>query len=513
MVTGPTSVRASGGVPGGMQIVHRVLPAAPLVRLDDYLAAGGGVGLAAAQQLDAAAMVALLDESGLRGRGGAGFPTGRKWAAVIENLAADTPATVVVNGAEGEPGTFKDRSILRANPFLVLEGALIAALAVGAERVIVAIKESFRQDAEVLASAIAELRDARWCDGITIELFEGPRAYLFGEETALLEAIDGRPPFPRLAPPYRRGVDEVVELPSDVTSGSGLAAHVEMSGPGSASGAAPTLVDNVETLANVAVVFGLGPDEFRSVGTAESPGTIVCTVTGSVATPGVAEVPMGTMLSEVLEKIGGGARDDHRIVAVLPGVSSAVVTAEHFDVALTYEAMAAIGSGLGSAGFVVFDDHDDMVAVAAGVSRFLYVESCGQCTPCKQDGGAISASLDDLLGGELGDLERGAALDRVRDRLDTVADGARCSLARQHETVVRSILDAFPDVVTSYVDLPAPGRDRVLVGELVDVHDGITLLDETILDRQPDWSDGPVDSGETPVERFTDHRAGAVPLP
>lgn len=467
-----------------MPIVHRVLPPAPIVTLADHLAAGGGAGLAAAQRLGPAELVALLDAAGVRGRGGAGFPTGRKWAAVIENRAPDAPSTVVVNGAEGEPGTFKDRTILRTNPFLVLEGALIAAAAVGADRVVVALKESFRQEVELLRVAIGELREARWADDVEVVVFEGPRAYLFGEETALLESIDGRPPFPRIAPPFRRGVDD-----GDAAEPSGFV---------------PTLVDNVETLANVALVCSRGAEEYRSLGTAESPGTIVCTVTGSVRTPGVAEVPMGTSLAEVIDEIGGGPIDEHRIVAVLPGVSSAVITADGLDVALTYETMAATGSGLGSAGYLVFDDHDDMVAVAAGVSRFLYVESCGQCTPCKQDGGAISAALDGLLSGAIGDLERPQAVVTIAERLTTVADGARCSLASQHQTVVGSILDAFPDAVASYVDLPGPGRERVLVGELVDVHDGITLIDEGMRTRQPDWSDDDVDSGATPVERLAD---------
>jgi len=144
------------------------------------------------------------------------------------------------------------------------------------------------------------------------------------------------------------------------------------------------------------------------------------------------------------------------------------------------------------------------------VSRFLYVESCGQCTPCKQDGGAISGALDALLDGSLGEAERSDALVTVRERLDTVADGARCALARQHEEVVGSILDAFPAAVTSYVDLPGTPRDRMLIGELVDLRAGITLLDERILRRQPDWSDNEVDSGETPVERLTDHRSNST---
>lgn len=489
-----------------MAIVHRILPSTPIVRLEDHLAGGGGVGLAAALQMTPDDVVELVSASGLRGRGGAGFPTGVKWAAVREHRG-ESASTVVVNGVEGEPGTFKDRSILRSNPFGVLEGALIAAHAVGADRVIVGLKESFRQEIDIVNAAVAELVAARWCDSVEIVVFEGTGGYLLGEETALLETIDGRPPFPRIAPPYRRGVDEVVESEVDVRSGSGLAAHVEMADTSGTSEAPPTLVDNVETMANVTFILASGVDEFRSLGTAESPGTIVCTVTGAVRTPGVAEVELGTPLAELIDVVAGGPLDERRVVAVLPGVSNAVIGADDFGVALTYEDMAAIGSGLGSGGYVVYDDADDLVEVAAGVSRFLYVESCGQCTPCKQDGGAISAGLDRLLDAELDPVTRAAALEEVRGRLGTVADGARCALARQHEAVVGSLLEMFEAEVADHVEAAESESGRALVGELVDLHDGITLVDEHILVRQPDWSDDEIDSGETPVERLADHRA------
>lgn len=457
-----------------MALLHRILPAAPVESLEDYLSAGGGRAWAAALDAAPADIIEAVDRAGLRGRGGAGFPTGRKWRSVAELAASFPPGSVVVNGAEGEPGTFKDRTLLRTTPYSVLEGALVAARAVGADQVVVAVKDSFTAEADRLVGAIAEMGAAGWCEGVAIDVVRGPGAYLFGEETALLEVIDGRPPFPRIAPPYRDGVDE-----------------------------APTLVDNVETLANVTAILGDGPDEFRSLGTAESPGTIVCTVTGAVIDPGVGEVAMGTTLREVIELVGGGPIEDRRIVAVLPGVSSGVVTADLLDTPLTYEDMAAIGSGLGSGGYQVFDDRDDMVAVAAGASRFLYVESCGQCTPCKHDGGAVSEMLDRLVGDDLGSPgERDVAVAEIRSKLTTIADGARCSLASQHRDVVGSILDRFGDQVAGHRDGRLPPTERALVADLVDVHDGITLVDERIRHRQPDWSDDDVDSGMSPVERL-----------
>ena len=170
---------------------------------------------------------------------------------------------MVVNAAEGEPGSFKDRAILRADPYQVLEGALIAAHAVGADSVIIATKASFTTEVERLRAAIAEIDAAGWTDQVPVVLVTGPDEYLFGEETALLEVIDGRPPFPRIAPPYREGVDEVFERESDTTSGTSSAAHVEMAGPGGETVAPPTLAGNVETFANLPGILRHGADWFR----------------------------------------------------------------------------------------------------------------------------------------------------------------------------------------------------------------------------------------------------------
>src|SRR5207302_3107006 len=163
--------------------------------------------------------------------------------------------------------------------------------------------------------------------------------------------------------------------------------------PGGETGAPPTLVDNVETMANIPRIVSRGADWFRTEGTEQSPGTIVCTVTGSTRRAGVGEVLMGTPLREVIEMVGGGPRRGHRIKAVLPGVSSGVIPEHLLDTPVSYEAMAAVGSGVGSGGYLVFDDSDDMAAVAAGVSRFLAIESCGQCTACKRDGLTLAGLL------------------------------------------------------------------------------------------------------------------------
>ena len=486
-----------------MSMVHRVLPPEPVTSLEDYVRRRGGGGLTVAREVDPEALIDEIETSGLRGRGGAGFPTHIKWRTVRDNDAEAMATTVVVNGAEGEPGTYKDRTILTSDPYRVIEGALIAALAVGADRVVFGLKRSFEQVAERVRAACDEVVAAGWNGSIELDVFEGPDEYLYGEETALLEAIDGRYPFPRIAPPFRRGIDEVVRSPADLDSGSGLAATVDMVVQGGGGLAPPTLVDNVETLANVPRIISRGGAWFRTEGTEQSPGTIVCTVTGSVRRAGVGEFLMGTPLREVIDELGGGPLPDRHIVAVLGGASQPLLTADQLDTPLSYEAMAAAGSGLGSAGFIVLDDHDDVVAVAAGASRFLAVESCGQCSPCKSDGRALSDLMGRLSRSEADDRDLAA----IRSRLATVADGARCYLASQHQVILSSVLDRFPSEVEAHLHGGRPGVEPALVAELVRVADGVAVWEEHHAAKQPDWTYDPVDSGRSPADRLDEHRA------
>jgi NADH:ubiquinone oxidoreductase subunit F (NADH-binding) len=483
-----------------MSEVRRVLDAEPVTSLSDY---DGGGAVDAARSLGPEAVIAAIAEAGLRGRGGAGFPTGRKWRTVRDYASPEERSTVVVNGAEGEPGCFKDRAILRANPYRVIEGALVAAGAVGANEVVIALKETFTQEARRVEAAVEEVRAAGWLDGVDLSVFVGPPEYLYGEETGLLEAIDGRPPFPRIAPPYRRGVEEIVDTPADLTSESSSAAHVELAGPGSESVGPPTLVDNVETIANVAGIVTQGADWFRSVGTEQSPGTIVVTISGATRRAGVMELAMGTPLADAIDAIGGGAREGRRLVAALPGVSGGLLPAAVFGTALTYEDMLAAGSGLGAGGYILLDDEDDLLAVAAGVSRFLAVESCGQCTPCKQDGLKIAELLVDLST----NVGHEQHVRELEERLETVADSARCNLASQQQVVVGSVLALFPDVVEAH---HAGGRAPVLPVPILpirDIVDGRAVLDDHQLGKQPDWSYGEEWSGASPADRFSDRRA------
>ena len=471
--------------------------------IDDACDGAAGEAIRDARAVDPGTIVELVEAAGLRGRGGAGFPAARKWRTVIANCSPDLPATVVVNAAEGEPGSFKDREILRRDPYRVIEGALIAAHAVGADSVIVAVRASSTAVAARVRAAIADIDAAGWADPVPVTLFEGPGEYLYGEETALLEAIDGRPPFPRIAPPYREGVDEVFETAADDDGSSDSAAHVELAGPTGDSVAPPTLAGNTETFANLPGIVRNGADWFRELGTEQSPGTVVCTVSGDVVRAGVAEIELGTPLREVIDQIGGGSLPGREIVAVLSGVANPLLPASALDTPLGYETLAAAGGGLGAAGFIVFDDTTDLAALAAGVARFLAVESCGQCRHCKDDGLTLSGLLDEVVASRAGAHE----LDEIARRLDLVAEGARCNLATQQQVVVGSVLDRYPDAFRAHTDGRAAPAERTPVASIRELADGRAVLDEDELTKQPDWTHNPVDSGQWPADRLDDKRA------
>jgi NADH:ubiquinone oxidoreductase subunit F (NADH-binding) len=395
---------------------------------------------------------------------------------------------VVVNASEGEPGSFKDRMLMRRNPYRIIEGAVIAADAVDAERIVFALKVSFRPELERLRTALAEIEHAGWTDRDLV-VVEGPSEYLYGEETALLEVVDGREPFPRIAPPYRDGVEDVG---SDPVSAAGKV----MASPSGETPAPPALVNNVETIANVAGILAEGAQWFRQVGTEESPGTIVCTVSGGGRKAGVAEFELGTPLSEVIETIAGPGAP---IKAVLSGVASPFLPGDKLETPLSYGAMEAAGTGLGAAGFILFSEGDDLVAAAAGVASFLAVESCGQCTPCKQDGLAIAEILSRICCGqpEPNDSEE------LASRVTTVADEARCNLASQQQAVIGSLLSLFPDAVQDHFEDAAVPDDPILIAPLVDItDDGRAILDERHRAKQPDWTFDEIYSGQSPADRL-----------
>ncbi len=436
-----------------------LLPPAPIERLDDYLASGGGSGLERALRLGDTATIDEITAAGLRGRGGAGFSTGRKWASVRDGGAGTR--FVVANGAEGEPATFKDRMLMRLDPYRIVEGGAIAALAVGAGTVYLATKRSYAREVEALKRAAVELTASGLLQELSVNIVEGPDDYLYGEEKALLEVIEGRDPLPRLLPPYELGLF-ATDLAIGWESGNRpVSARAEPN---------PTVVNNVETLASAAHIMAKGADWFRSMGTTGSPGTVLATVVGDVARPGVHEVEMGTPFASLLE-LCGGPLPGRRFKAAFSGVSNAVLPAAQFDVPLTYEDFATRGSGLGAAGFVVYDDSVNMTVVALELSRFLAAESCGQCPPCKQGSLAITAMLESICNREAGD----EILGELARRLRLVTDANRCYLGTEEQVVVSSILREFPEDVAVFLEgRPAPDRN-VRVPIIKDIHPNGTV--------------------------------------
>jgi NADH-quinone oxidoreductase subunit F len=367
---------------------------------------------------------------------------------------------------------------------------------------IIATKRAYTREVAILRDAIAAVEAGGWVDRANLSLFEGPSEYLYGEETALLEVIDGRFPFPRIAPPYRRGVDEVVDHVADVGSESSSAAHVEMAGPTGESIAPPALASNVETYVNASLIIARGADWFRSVGTEGSPGTIVCTISGCTQRAGVGEFPLGTPVREVIETLGGGARPGHKLVAALSGVSNPLLAASQFDTPMSHEAMRAIGNGLGTGGYIVYDDTTDFAAVAAGVARFLAVESCGQCRACKGDGLTIS----EIFGRITRSHPHPDDLETLHERLASVTDGARCSVATQEQVVVSSILDLFPDDIDQHARDEVAGIEPEPIAAIAELDHGVAQLDEHQQAKQPDWTFEPIDSGQWPADRLDDKR-------
>jgi NADH-quinone oxidoreductase subunit F len=452
--------------------VGYLLPDQPVPDVDAYVAAAGGEGLRAAWALGPDSIIDEVSAAGLRGRGGGGFPTGTKWRSVRD--AGGGQRYVVANGAEGEPATFKDRVLMRRDPYRVVEGAAIAALAVGANEVYLATKASYRAEVVALERAALELGQAGMLRDLVVNVVEGPDEYLYGEEKALLEVIEGREPLPRLLPPWQHGLFATVPIGWESRTADGDTSWHSN----------PTAVNNVETLASAAHILAKGADWFRTMGTPGSPGTVLATVVGDIERPQVIEVDLGTPFAELVARCGGPL-DGRTLVAAFSGVSNAVLTAADFDVPLTYEDFARRGTGLGAAGFAIYDDTADMVSVAREFSRFLAVESCGQCPACKIGSMDIT---DRLLA-----IEQGSGADDdlavINARLRTVTDGNRCYLGTEEQNVVSSILRAFPEAFAARLEGTAgPLRPAVvpLVKDILD--DGTVIYDERHIRKQPDWT-------------------------
>ena len=430
-----------------------LLPDRAVESLEAYIASGGGRALAKAVTTPREEIIAEVKASGLRGRGGAGFPTGVKW----ETAAQDPCPTkyLVCNGAEGEPGTFKDRTLLRRNPYQLLEGMAIASFAINARRAFLCIKKSFEKETAAVGRALAEMGARGFFGPAPVELVLGPEDYLFGEEKGLLEVIEGGEPMPREAdrPPYVEGL-----FVTDPTQRN------------------PAVVNNVETLSNIPHIVLRGAAWFRSVGTPDTPGTMVFTVSGDVLRPGVYELPMGTPLRELIFGHGGGLRPGRTLKAVCSGVSCPVILPSMLDTPMDFDSLQKIGSGLGSGGFIVYDDATCMVRVAHKLSEFLYVESCGQCTSCKFGTNMATYHLHRLMHGS----GTAADLDFVLEGSAMAPTGNRCYLPVEHALLIPSLVKNFRPEFEAHYNLGCQSCRAALVPKILDFDE---LLGEFVFAR------------------------------
>lgn len=436
----------------------------PVHNLAAYLAQGGGMAYARARESDPADIVDELRRAGLRGRGGAGFSTALKWSGVREDPASIK--FVCANAAEGEPGTFKDRYLLRMNPYQVIEGLAIARHVIGARRAYLCIKGTQADEVARVRSALDEMA-AQSDMAEAIELVLGPDEYLFGEEKGLLAVVEGGLPLPRVFPPHIHGLfGRPYSDPSEE-------AHN------------PTVVNNVETLAHVTQIVRHGADWFRGLGTEDTPGTMLFTVSGDVQRPLVTELPLGLTLRQLVDDVAGGPLPGRSVKAVFPGLANAVLKRDQLGTTLTFDAMRQAGSALGSGGFIVYDDTACMVHVAWLFSHFLHVESCGQCPPCKLGSQRITDRLARLLDGT---GER-SHLDDVIATAPWVPNGGRCGLATAESVMVESVLASFPEDFEAHLHGGCRlDHDRVLP-KMTDYEPGRGFsYDQTYVLKQPDWT-------------------------
>jgi NADH-quinone oxidoreductase subunit F len=332
-------------------------------KLDNYIKNGGCRGIKAALKLKPDTIIQIVKDSGLKGRGGAGFSTGLKWSFIPKDPAL--PKYLMCNADESEPGTFKDRVIIEKDPHLLLEGIMIAGYAIGAAAGYIYIRGEYEFGAKILEKAIEEAYAKGYLGhnifdsdfSFDVYLHRGAGAYICGEETALLDSVEGyraqprsRPPFPAIAGLYQK----------------------------------PTVINNVETLACIPAILENGPEWFAAIGPQKSPGPKLFAVSGHVKQPGVYELPMGLSIRELIFDHCGGMRGDKAFKAVIPGGASApMLSAKDLDTSLDFESLAAKGTMLGSAGVVVMDESTCMVKTAYIINRFFSHESCGKCTPCR----------------------------------------------------------------------------------------------------------------------------------
>jgi len=350
-----------------------------LTDLDAYRALGGYSGLARARALQPEELIAELTASKLRGRGGAGFPIGRK--ASLVDRASGRPTYLVVNADESEPGAFKDREVMARVPQRLIEGSLIAAHAIGSRDVYIYIRGEYLAEYEILTRALAQARAAGLLGEVELTLYRGAGAYICGEETALLDSLEGRRGQPRPRPPFP---------------------------PVQGLFNAPTQINNVCTIATLPTVMELGAAAFAAIGSESSPGTAIFSISGNIARPGNYELELGTSMRELIYDHAGGVPGGRELKAVIPGGSSVpALSPDQIDVPLDYDSMQAIGTFFGAASLIVVDDRCCMVQLALRSTKFYMHESCGKCTPCREGTRWMVQLLERIEAGdgELADLE------------------------------------------------------------------------------------------------------------
>jgi NADH-quinone oxidoreductase subunit F len=385
-----------------------------------YLGAGGYEGLRKALGMAPDAVTKEVTDAELRGRGGAGFPTGRKWGFVPRDHPG--PRYLICNADESEPGTFKDRELMEYDPHMVIEGVAIASYAIRSNTAYIYIRGEFVRWATILERALAEAREHGFVgknilgSGYDLDIWvhRGAGAYICGEETALLESLEGKRGFPRLKPPFP--------------------AVVGVFGK-------PTVVNNVETLACVPHIITRGAHWFASIGRPRNTGTKLFSVSGHVNRPGVVELPLGVTFREIIEEHCGGVRGGRKLKAFFPGGSSApVMTGDEVDVQADFDACAQAGTMLGSGGVIVLDETTDMVEVADNVAHFYAHESCGQCTPCREGADWCMDTLDRMVAGHAraGDPETLLRICRFSSNGMTI-----CPLGDAYALPISSIVNKF----------------------------------------------------------------------
>lgn len=396
--------------------------------LREYLAHGGYMALEKALfEMEPQDVADTVLASGLRGRGGGGFPTGRKWQ--FARAAEGSPKYLVCNGDEGDPGAFMDRSLMEGDPHRLIEGMILAAYAIGASEGYIYVRAEYPLAVTRLKKALADAEAVGILgDNILgtnfsfhLRIKEGAGAFVCGEETALIASIEGERGMPRPKPPF--------------PANWGLWGK-------------PTIINNVETFANVPLIISQGPEEFKKLGTEKSPGTKTFALTGQVANTGLIEVPMGTTLREVVFEIGGGLRDGKEFKAVqIGGPSGGCLTPEHLDLPLDFDSLAKAGAMIGSGGMVVMDKKTCIVEVARFFMNFTQNESCGKCVPCREGTKQMLAILERIVAGE-GEEED---LDLLEELATVIQESSLCGLGKTAPNPVLTTLRYFRDEYLAHV--------------------------------------------------------------